>query len=313
MNVLEIGSQVILPGTTQRLRLPAALLPTQDQLELPLTVINANAQGPRVWLSAAVHGDELNGVEVIRRVLIALKGKLERGVIIAVPIVNVFGFIHQSRYLPDRRDLNRSFPGSRSGSLAGRLAHLFMSEVVAKSTHGIDLHTASNERTNLPQIRGNLQDPETLRIACAFGAPAMLHSSERDGSLRAAATKRNIPVILYEAGEPQRFNEDAIRVGVRGCLNVLEELGMLSNAAPERHESVRLEKSQWIRARSGGLLRLSVGIGDRVEARQPIGVISDPFGDTDAPLKAPFKGLVIGATLNPVVYGGDGLVHIGRL
>jgi predicted deacylase len=253
-------------------------------------------------------------VEIIRRVLAAVQDPLPRGSILAVPVVNVFGFIGQSRYLPDRRDLNRSFPGSAKGSLASRIAHLVMTEIVDRSTHALDLHTASQDRSNLPQLRGNLEDPETQRCAHAFGAPVMMHAGERTGSLRGAATKRGVTSLVFEGGEAYRFNPSVIEVGVRGVLNVMQELGMLTRKPRKRRaESILIRESSWVRARRGGLLRLSVEEGERVEAKQIIGTIADPFGDDPVHLRAPRHSLVIGMTRNPVVHGGDALVHLGSL
>ena len=302
------------PGQRERFDLPVALLPTHTALHIPLAVVNGLRPGPRLWLSGAVHGDELNGVEIIRRVLDGLDRPLRRGTLVAVPIVNVFGFIGQSRYLPDRRDLNRSFPGSRRGSLASRIARLFMDEVVRRCTHGVDLHTAAIDRTNYPQVRGNLRDPETLRIATAFGAPAIVQSTTRKGSLRAAATQEGIPVIVYEGGEALRFNENAIGRGVRGVFGVMHELGMIGRSYCGRRNtaSTLLADSKWIRARRGGLLRLAVGEGEHVSKGARIGSIADPLGADEVSIQAPFAGLVIGHTNNPVVHGGDAIVHLGR-
>ncbi len=190
-----INDVVVEPGQCQRLELPIARLPTHTMLSLPITIVNGVQPGPRLWLSAAIHGDEINGVEMIRQVLAQVDPGQLKGTLIAVPIVNVFGFIEQSRYLPDRRDLNRSFPGSSRGSLASRLAHLFMQEVVSRCTHGIDLHTASQHRTNWPQIRANLQDRETHRCAQAFGTPVIIHAATRDGGAR-HFLERKIRVML---------------------------------------------------------------------------------------------------------------------
>ena len=311
---IRVGGHVVRPGERGQFEIPAALLPTQTPLNLPVTVVNGPRRGPRLWLSAAVHGDELNGVEIIRQLLDRLGPEELSGAVLAVPIVNVFGFIQQSRYLPDRRDLNRSFPGSPRGSLASRLAHLLMTEVVARCSHGIDLHTATVERSNYPQVRANLDDPETLRCARAFGAPVMVHSVVRDGSLRAAATRLGMPVLVYEGGEPRRFNADAIEVGVRGVLGVMAELGMLpSTQIPPPAPSILVAESKWIRARHGGLLRLTVEEGQDVAAREPLGTIADPFGGEAVLVRAPFAGLVIGRTNNPVVHGGDAIVHLGRV
>ncbi|MCA9319213.1 MAG: succinylglutamate desuccinylase/aspartoacylase family protein [Planctomycetes bacterium] len=310
---IVVGTEVIAPGARSRFDLPAARLPTHTKLNIPLTVINGRKKGPVVWLSAAVHGDELNGVEIIRQVMDGIEGGLVRGAIIAVPIVNVFGFIGQSRYLPDRRDLNRSFPGSTKGSLASRMAQLFMAEIVSKCSHGIDLHTASQDKTNLPQIRANLDDPETLRCAQAFGAPVMVHSKERTGSLRAAAAKLGISVLVYEGGAAQRFNEDAITAGVRGVRSVLSELGIIPKSSRKRQPVVRVDASQWVRTRTGGILRLAVKQGEVVVPKQLIGRVSDPFGDDEVVLRAPFRGLVIGCTMNPVVHAGDAVVNLGQI
>lgn len=310
----ECGGYFVAPGQRLRFDMPVALLPTHTQLHIPVTVVNGLKPGPRLWLSAAVHGDELNGVEIISRVLNELKDPLRRGTIVAVPIVNVFGFIGQSRYLPDRRDLNRSFPGSLRGSLASRIAHLFMTEIVERCTHGIDLHTAAVDRSNLPQVRGDMQDADTRRLAEAFNAPVMMHSPIRPGSLRGAAGKRGMPSLVYEGGEAQRFNEFAIGMGVRGIYGVLHSLGMVSKPPRgKRTETTLVEESSWIRARRGGLWQLLVDEGEKVMKGGALGVIGDPFGADRITIRAPFDGIVIGKTNNPVVHGGDSLVHLGKL
>jgi len=277
-------------------------------------VVNGVADGPRVWLSAAVHGDELNGVEIIRQVLEQIDARKIRGAVLAVPIVNVYGFINQSRYLPDRRDLNRSFPGNDTGSLASRLAHLFMTEIVEHSTHGIDLHTGSNHRTNLPQIRADLRDPETRRIAEAFSAPVMMHSQTRDGSLRESATRLGKQVLMFEAGEPLRFDFEAVSLGVRGILRVLSELGMRRKTKQRKApETVEVTKSTWIRARRSGILRIQVNLGDHVERKQSLGFITDVFGENTTTVRAPCAGVVIGYTNNPLANQGDGILHLAQV
>jgi hypothetical protein len=237
-----------------------------------------------------------------------------RGTVLAIPIVNVFGFMEGSRYLPDRRDLNRSFPGSPQGSLASRLAHLFMREIVHRSTHGIDFHTASDHRTNWPQIRANLEDPATYALAMSFGAPLMMHANSRDGSLRQAARKQNIPVLLYEAGEALRWDRAAIQLGLEGTLRVMAALEMLPpTPVPLTTLPREVWKSRWLRASRGGLLNLQVNLGDRVLARQPIGMITDAFGETHFTLRTRREGLVIGHTLKPWVHQGDAIVHLADL
>ena len=310
-NTISIGGEVIAPGERRYLELPVARLPTQTMISLPVTVINGTKPGARLWLSAAIHGDEINGVEIIRQVLQQLQPQQLQGTLIAVPIVNVFGFIEQSRYLPDRRDLNRSFPGSANGSLASRLANIFMNQIVSCCTHGIDLHTASHHRTNLPQIRANLEDPETKRCAKAFGAPLMIHATTRDGSLRQAATKRGIPILLYEGGEALRFDSEAIRVGVEGILRVMDALEMYNLPyIPTSATPVEVSQTKWIRASRSGILRLNITLGERVEKKQLLGTISDAFGNTSIQVNATTNGIVIGHTQNPLVNQGDGIFHL---
>lgn len=308
---ITIGGTEIAAGRKQRLELPIARLPTQTLLSLPVTVVNGRYAGPCLWLSAAIHGDEINGVEIIRQVLAAVKPRQLHGRLIAVPIVNVFGFIEQSRYLPDRRDLNRSFPGSSRGSLAARLAHLFMSEVVSHCHYGLDLHTASSHRFNLPQIRGDLSHPPTYAIAKAFGAPIMIHASMRDGSLRQAAAKRGIPVLLYEAGEALRFDADAIATGVSGVMRVMSALEMHSfTALSSPLDSIEVQETKWVRASRSGILHVLVNLGDRIQKKQPLGYITDAFGEKNYRVDSLHDGIVIGYTRNPLVNQGDGIFHL---
>lgn len=310
MATLSIAGIRIPRGSVRRLDIPVARLSTGTFLSLPVRVVRGRKAGPTVWLDAALHGDEINGVEIIREVLEQLDPDHLRGTVIAVPIVNVFGFVAENRYLPDRRDLNRSFPGSPAGSLARRLAHLFMQEIVTQCTYGIDLHTGSDDRTNHPHIRANLKDRETRRLAEAFGAPLMLHSKTIDGSLRAAAGKLGIRCLVYEAGEAGRFNADAVDHGVHGILRFLAALRMGVDAPALEAESVRVEKTRWVRANQGGVLRLRVAPGQRLKRGQIIGTISDAFGDEGMTLKAPAAGVVLGLTEHPLVHRGDAVVHI---
>lgn len=300
------------PHSQHRLAIPIARLPTQTELSLAIDIRHGAEPGPTLWLSAALHGDELNGVEIIRQVLQRLQTQHLRGTIIAVPIVNIFGFIEQSRYLPDRRDLNRSFPGSAHGSLASRLAHLFMAEIVQRSTHGIDLHTASDHRINWPQIRANLEDPTTANLAQAFAPPAIIHANIRDGSLREAAGKQGIPVLLYEAGEAMRFNDTAIQVGIAGIFRVMAALEMYpsSDHPPSGMMPVEARTTKWVRASRSGLFRLHVALGARVQKRQVVGVIADAFGEQPYLVRSAYRGVVIGYTQKPLVNQGDALLHL---
>jgi len=310
----EIGTTTIQPGTRQTLNLPMSLLSNHTPMVIPIHVIHGKKDGPRLFISAAIHGDELNGVEIIRRILKSPRIKKLRGTLVAVPIVNVFGFLAHSRYLPDRRDLNRSFPGSEKGSLTSQLAHLFMKEVVLRCTHGIDLHTGAIHRSNLPQIRADLTDPIMEQLATSFSAPLVLHSDLRDGSLRRVATDNQIPTMLYEAGEALRFDELAIRLGVRGIFRVMQTLGMFATPpAPIRTNSVVSHSSYWLRAPTGGIFRSLFSLGARVKKGEKVGTISDPMGETETLVEAGEPGIFIGRTNLPVVNQGDALFHIAKV
>ncbi len=310
----RVGDYEVPVGTEQILQLPVARLLTGSWMSLPVVVLHGREPGPILWLSAALHGDELNGMEIIRLVLDRLDPTQLRGTLISVPVVNVFGFEQQERYLPDRRDLNRSFPGSARGSLASRLAHLFMSEIVAQCEYGIDLHTGSNHRANLPQVRGDLADPETRRLALAFGAPMMMQVPPIKGSLRSAARQRGVHVLVYEAGEPLRFNPNAIAVGVAGVMNVLTALRMWPHAdTTEPGPVVEARERRWVRASRSGIFHPAVGLGSRVEKRQVLGYLADPLMRLRSKVRASISGLIIGYTKNPLVHQGDALVHIARV
>lgn len=311
---ITIGGVTVNPGEWKTIDLQIGQLYTHSELTMPVQVWCGRQKGPVLFVSAAIHGDELNGVEIIRRLLKVKSLKHLKGTLITVPIVNLHGFINHSRYLPDRRDLNRCFPGSKSGTIAGRLAYTFLNEIVQKSTHGIDLHTGAINRSNLPQIRANLEDDETRKIAEAFGSPVILNAGLREGSLRAAAVKQGIPTLLYEAGEALRFDEVSIRAGVRGIINVMRELGMLRQLKNKvAHKTVEARASFWIRAEQSGIFRSLVSDGARVVANKTLmGMISDPFGETELEIYAPYNGLVIGQMKMPLVNEGEALFHIAR-
>jgi predicted deacylase len=301
-------------GERKTVDLNVTRLYTHSAITMPVHVINGLRPGPRLFVSAAMHGDEINGVEIIRRLIrLPLLKKLS-GTLITVPIVNVHGFIHLSRYLPDRRDLNRSFPGTKEGSLTARLAHLFIQEVVQNSTHGIDIHTGPLHRSNLPQIRARFDDPQTLRLARAFGAPVMVNVDTREGSLREIAAALGIPVLIYEGGEALRFDEHSIRVGLRGILSAMRALGMIPPTKGRARviEPLLARSSTWVRAPSSGVLRAIQSLGRRVSAGDILGTISDPFGERDVAVVAPADGIIIGRLNLPLVNEGDALFNIAR-
>ena len=305
----------VAPGSRGATDLPAAQLYTHTRLNIPLQVVHGRAPGPVLLLSAAIHGDELNGVEIIRRVLRHRALTRLRGTLVVTPVVNVFGFIHRSRYLPDRRDLNRCFPGSERGSLGARMAELFSREVLAHCTHLVDLHTGAIHRSNLPQIRADVDDPPVADMARAFGVPVILSSPPLEGSLRHAASSRGIPALVYEAGEALRFEEECIRAGVRGCIHILRHLGMLPAAKRERRsnwEPFVARSSQWVRAEQDGVFRPHVLLGAHVRKGQLLGVIGSPEGEGELDILAPAAGVLVGRNNIPLVNEGEALFHIAR-
>ena len=317
----SIGNLDVVAGRSAIGELPVSRLVTGTQISIPVNVFHGRHDGPVVWLSAAVHGDEIGGVEIIRRALASIDPRTLAGTIVAVPIVNVHGFLNGDRYLPDRRDLNRSFPGSPNGSLAARIANLFMTEIVERCDVGIDLHTGSDHRTNLPQIRADLDDERTRDLAIAFGAPFMMHAKLRDGSMRAAATSKGATVLLYEGGEAWRFDRAAIDAGVVGVGRVLARLGMVetteepmaldgSVAAAPPAES---RSSSWVRVRRSGIALIHVELGQIVERGEVIATVRDSVGRQLSRTRASRSGMVIGHTQQPLVNQGDAIIHIAEL
>jgi len=325
---ITIGETIVAPGTRCYVDLPLPPLYTHTSVAMPVHVVCGRTAGPVMFVTAAVHGDEINGIEIIRRLLATKSLSRLSGTLIAVPVVNIYGFVSQTRYLPDRRDLNRSFPGSERGSMAARLADTLMSEIVGTCTHGIDLHTAAAGRANLPQIRVDLErHPELRELAEAFGSPIVLDSPTRAGTLRDAAG--DLPLLLYEAGEALRFDELAIRAGLKGVLRVMRKLGMLppgrggdagANARPEdagvapaKASSRKVwvaNSSFWMRAPQSGILRSRVPLGGVVGEGDTLGVISDPFGEAEQSVVSNVSGVLIGITKLPLVHEGEALYHV---
>ena len=315
-----IGGVRVRAGQRREVKLDVSRLVTGAEVTLPVHVVHGREDGPVVWLDAAIHGDEVVGIEVIRRALARLSPRTLRGTVLAVPIVNVLGVMTGDRYLPDRRDLNRSFPGSPRGSLASRIAHLLMTEVVAKCEVGIDLHTGSDRRSNLPQVRCDLDDDRTRELAEAFGAPVIYHAKLRDGSLRSAAREAGARVLLYEAGEAWRLDEYAVGPGVDGVLRVLGAMGMISQDEVDAGvtsqpvgPSVVCRRSAWVRARRTGMLHMEAALGQEVSLGQRLGTLYDSYGRRLAIVKADRDGVILGRTEAPLVNSGDAVVHIAEI
>ena len=314
----EIGGHKVEVGTRRLVDLPVSKLSNHTPVTLPVHVLHGLRPGPAMFISATIHGDELNGVEIIRRVLKTVQPAAISGTLLAIPVVNAYGFIGRSRYLPDRRDLNRSFPGSSTGSLAARLAHLFLNEVVRRCQFGIDLHTAAVHRVNLPQIRAaTLRRQRCRELADAFGAQVVLESPERPGSLRRAARDAGIDVLVYEGGEGLRFDEFAIKAGVDGIANVMLKTGMLQlpdgfEALPPDRERqpVFANAAKWVRAPDGGVFRPLKRIGQAVSEGETMGFVANPYEDLQAEIKSPHRGIIVGSTTLPIVNMGDALYHI---
>ncbi|MGH8274322.1 MAG: succinylglutamate desuccinylase/aspartoacylase family protein [Gammaproteobacteria bacterium] len=305
---------VVKPGTVAHFEIPVARLPAGTWTTMPAVVVHGRHPGPCIWLSASIHGDELNGIEIIRKVATSLSPRKLSGTVIAVPIVNVFGVTNGSRYLPDRRDLNRSFPGTARGSMAGRLAQLFFNEVVSRCELGLDFHTGSGGRDNLPQIRCDADNAGTYRLAAAFGAPVIIHANLRDGSLRAAAATQDKPVLLYEAGEALRFDEEAVDLGVAGTLRVMRSLGMTERAPATSGKPPQVSRrTRWVRAGRSGFCHLKVNLGQQVERNAVVAQIADATSRRTLSVRTRSTGIVIGCLRTGIVNRGDAVAHIAEI
>lgn len=309
-----LDGHTVQPGRRRDIDLRVARLASGSWTHMPVVVLHGARPGPTVWVSGAVHGDELNGVEIVRQIIRSIDPQQLSGTVLAVPIVNVFGVTTESRYLPDRRDLNRSFPGSKRGSLAARVAHLFFDGVVSRCSVGLDFHTGSGGRSNYPQIRCNVDDGDTLRLATRFGAPLIMHANLRDGSLRGAAAARGIPVLLFEGGEAHRFDTASVTAAVDGTFRVFGELGMIEGVDPAAAAPPMVSrKSRWMRAGRTGFAHLLVELGDSVEQGQPLASVSDSIGRSEAVVRSRSSGVVIGILRTAHVHRGDALVHVAEL
>ena len=307
------AGRVVDPGEQKEIRLEVSESYIADPLYVPVTVLRGASPGPTLFLTAAVHGDELNGVAIVRDLLNDQDFSALAGTILAVPVVNVPGFLNQTRTLPDRRDLNRSFPGNADGSFTSRLAHRIFSDVLCASDYGLDLHTAGGDRANYPHIRADLNDPRVAELADAFGCELIIHGAGPEGTLRRAAIGAGVPTIVYEAGSARVFERPFIDAGLRGTLNVLRHLRMLPGEPVRPPICLQVKKSTWVRAGNGGILDLQVALGEPVRRRQVLSVNTNPFGRERNQLEAPAGGVVIGLTRSPLVHPGDAVCHLARI
>ena len=308
---IEIGGNRVNIGERKTIDLHLAHSYDYTELSMPVQVIRGKNPGPTLFLSGAVHGDELIGVAIIKKIINSRKMRALNGTLIAIPIVNVFGFNNRSRYLPDRRDLNRSFPGSFKGSLASQIAAIFTTEIIQKSQFGIDFHSGAMHRLNLPQVRTSIENPTNRELAEAFGVPVILDSKLKDGSLREAADELGISTLLFEGGEALRIDERVVKLGVSGALAVMEKIGMLpapANKSPT--QSYLANSSYWIRASQSGMIRFIKGLGSKVKQGMHLGTVSDAFGNNRSRVVAPSEGIIIGISNLPLVNKGDALFHI---
>ncbi len=312
-----IGGTKLGPGARARVEIQIGELYDRSPLGIAVHALHGAYSGPTLFVSAGIHGDELLGFVVVRRILETLDPAALSGTVLAIPFVNHLGLLHGTRELPDGRDLNRSFPGSKNGSLASRFARSFLREVATRCTHGIDLHTAGAHRDNLPQIRADLEDAETMRLARAFGAPIMVHATLRDGSLRQAAGARGVATLLFEAGEPLRHDEECVRVGFEGVLRVMTALGMIDRRLPKARAPLVSWGTSWVRSPRSGYFIPSVDLGDKVRKGAVIGALEMRAGPDEVSdrlvVNAKNAGLVIGIARNPLVHVGDPLIHVADL
>lgn len=308
---LIISGKQILPGEEAVINVNIGKLPSHASIDLNITVARAVEDGPTLLLSGGLHGDEINGIEIVRRIIEREHHIPKIGTVICIPIINMYGFINFSRYVPDGKDVNRSFPGNKNGSLASRVAHYLTHNIIPKIDVGLDFHTGGGERTNYPQLRCVLKDERNAEIANVFQPPFIINSAYRPKSLRQTAARMGKHILVYEGGESTRFDEFAIEQGIEGALRVMKHLGMRERAPVADQKSIVVKNSSWVRAKSSGIFHTLIAYGDEVQRNQVVGHISDPFGASKSRIKSPANGYVIGLNHNPIVHQGDAIMHIG--
>ena len=305
--------ETILPGETRDVNLPVGESYSGMTVQIQIQVRRAKEEGPVIFVTAALHGDEINGTGIIRQLIKDEEFELLKGTLVLVPVLNLPAFDRHSRYLPDRRDLNRCFPGSENGSLASRMANAIFSEIVSRCDYGIDLHTASVRRTNYPNIRGDMSNPEVRQLAESFGTELILNSKGPKGSLRREACLAKCPTIIMEGGEVWKVEPGIVQTGVRGIKNVLCHFGMIEGKIENPKFQITIDTSKWIRAEKGGFLQFHVKPGDMVEKDQPLVTNSTLLGHDHSTLCAPFNAVVIGMTSLPSITPGEPICNLGKL
>lgn len=311
MRKITIAGQEIQPGEFKEIDINIARLPSHTVIKTPIFVSRGEQDGPVLALTAGMHGDEINGMEIVRRMLDSGMNRPLRGTTVCMPIVNVYGFLNYSREVPDGKDINRSFPGNKNGSLASRVAYNLMREVIPFIDVGVDFHTGGAMRTNYPQVRAVLRDSTNTELAEAFHAPFTIDAPFRPNSLRKEASRKGKNVIVYEGGESLRFDQQAIDVGVAGTLRLMKHLKMIDQAPAPQEENRTIWSTSWIRARNAGLFQSNVKCGQLVNVGEWVGTITDPFGEFKEEVIAHEKGYVIGLNNIPVINAGDALMHLG--
>lgn len=311
MKEVKIGDHRLRPGEFKEIVINIARLPSRTQIDTPIYAYRGLEDGPVLALTAGMHGDEINGMEIVRRILDVGHNRVKRGTVICMPIINIYGFLNYSREVPDGKDVNRSFPGSKNGSLASRVAYHLTHDVIPFIDYGIDFHTGGSMRTNYPQIRCVMSDEKNVELANAFHAPFTIDAPFRPHSIRQTAAKHGKNIIVYEGGESLRFDQQAIEEGVNGTLRLMKHLNMIDWAPEPKEENKIIWNSSWARAHHAGLFQSIIRCGDLVQKNQIIGTITDPFGEFKEEIKSPSTGYVVGLNNHPVVNAGDALLHIG--
>lgn len=318
MSILEhksitIFKETVLPGESKTINMEIATLHTMTKLKIPIIVERSKYSGPTILLSAGLHGDEINGIEIVRQIITKNINKPKTGTIICIPVINVFGFVNQTREFPDKRDLNRVFPGSKKGSLASRFAYYLLKEIMPHIDYAIDFHAGGASRFNAPQIRIVPKNAELKKLADIFQAPFGLYSKNIAGSFRNSCDKLGVKMLLFEGGKSVNINEEVTQEGLEGTKRILDHLGMLNSKKevtyPEK-PTIYITKSNWIRAKYSGMFHGYTQIGNYVIKGQLLATISDPYGKIEFTVKAPNSGYIINVNDAPIVYQGDAIYHI---